>query len=121
MLSDKEIVQFLQMIKRGHNTYGELQKRFHIDDHTWVLFIEKDVIINPPQESRKRNIIDFVSVPKRYSWEYDFKDTDSFRVTIAGQNILDRAAFERRNFYLAAIAALGGVVAIIDTVLKLRE
>lgn len=119
LLTDREIVKFLQMIKQGHNTYGELQKRFHIDDHTWVLFIENDVFLNPPPENRKHNIIAFVSAPESYSWDYDFKDTDSFRVTVAGQNILDR---ESRDFWLrffTAVAAFGSIAAVIIGVMQI--
>ncbi len=119
MLTDKQTVEFLKMIKCGSNTYGELQERFPIDRRDWVLYIDNDFNINPVSDKYKIGIIEFVTVPRPYFREYQFKNGDAFKLTVAGQNILDRDKKECRNLYLSVIAAVGGLIAVIEFLAKL--
>lgn len=82
MLTDKQTVDFLKMIKRGDNTYGKLQKRFSLDRRDWVLYIDNDFKINPLAEKFKIGIIEFVAAPVRYNQDYQFKDGDAFTCII---------------------------------------
>ena len=114
MLTDKQTVEFLRMIKSGKNTYGELQKRFPMEFRDWVLFIDDTIRINPPAEALKIGIIEFVDPPKLFTWHYDFKDTDTFKLTVAGQNLLDRAD---KEFWLHIFAGAAAVAAVLTLVL----
>ena len=65
MLTNKQTVKFLKMIKCGNNTYGELQNRFHMDRRDWILYIDNDFKINSISDKYKIGIIEFVTAPDR--------------------------------------------------------
>lgn len=119
MLTDSQTVEFLKMIKSGNNTYGKLQERFPLDHRDWSLYIDNDFDVNPVNNKYKIGIIEFVAAPRPYFREYQFKNDDAFKLTVAGQNILDRDKKECRNLYLSVIAAVGGLIALIEFLAKL--
>jgi len=118
MLTDKQTVDFLKIIKSGRNTYGELKKIFPLERRDWFLYIDDGFNFNPVPDRYKIGIIEFVDVPHPFFHDYEFKDTDTFKLTVAGQNILDRDKKERTEHWLTAIAAAGGAIAIIEFILK---
>lgn len=121
MLTDKQTVEFLRMIKSGKNTYSELQKRFPMDHRDWMLYIDNTIRINPPAESLKIGIIEFVDPPKLFTWRYDFKDTDSFKVTVAGQNLLDRDNQESCQRVFVIIAGIASALSAIIGVIQILK
>lgn len=119
MFTNKQTVKFLKMIKCGNNTYGELQNRFHMDRRDWILYIDNDFKINSISDKYKIGIIEFVTAPDRYNREYQFKDSDAFKLTVAGQNILDRDDSESWQRIFVIVAAIASVVSAAIAVIQI--
>lgn len=118
MLTDSQTVEFLKMIKSGNNTYGKLQERFSLDRHDWFLYIDNDFRINALAKKYKIGIIEFVAAPKQYNRDYQFNDNDVFKLTVAGQNILDKNSLDAKMRVVAIMAAIGSVIAAIYAALS---
>ena len=110
------------MIAGGKNTYGDIKHIATLDWPDRFIYIDDylkkgTVIVGPLPE--KIGLIEFETVPEDYSKDYQFKDEDKFRLTIKGQNLFDKHIRERRMFFLTAVAAIGGAIAVIDFILRM--
>ena len=122
MLSNKQAEKIVCMIAGGKNTYGDIKHIATLDWPDRFIYIDDylkkgTVIVGPLPE--KIGLIEFETVPEDYSKDYQFKDEDKFRLTIKGQNLFDKHIQEHRMFFLTAVAAIGGAIAVIDFILRM--
>lgn len=124
MLTNQKTEKLLRLIASGKNTYADTKHVFPSDWPDRYIYIADEFkrgcffVGLPP---KKIGLIEFENVPDDYSRNYQFKDTDTFRLTVVGQNIHDRNEKEKLMLYLTGIAAAGGVVVILDTILKIYK
>lgn len=129
MLPDELKEKIVIYISAGHATYAELHTKFpYIQDADWYT-----ILWDTYQESEYSNILGVLSTPPKkdipliclqqrpqaYTTFYHFQPTDTFVLTIAGQNLAYQLRKERKKNYatiatvaLSLIAALTGILAL---------
>lgn len=113
MLTDYELEKLVLLIDSGRNTFADLRHAFPaMGNCDWCIYIRDAFKILPGLsgfDPDTPKVLRFLHVPDDYSPDYQFKDTDTFTLDIAGENILYRVkkehAMEQRLIRLDTIEA----------------
>lgn len=126
---EKEKIALL--IGSGKNTYADFSKAFpSFSNETWMSIIFDNFKNDPPNPLIKRytdsldnmnnKFIFFKEYPDDYSPAYEFKPTDSFKLSTNGKNLLHQLKKERQQLLLtiasvafSALATITGVLALL--------
>ena len=129
-LTDEELDELISCINAGRNTFDDLKHclpgitsatimRYLVDTAKNPDFIE---ITMPVLDdlSRRPRYFQLVAIPRNFIAPYDFKDSDSFKLSIAGENRMYKLRKEHKaellQFWTIALAALSLIVGIIQSI-----
>ena len=101
MLTQQELEKLVKLIGSGKNTYADLHKLFpYMSNTDWMQIIGDDFkiedddfgvfntrLIEAANYNKSQIIIFFENVPENYSRSYEFKNDDSFELSVPGANL----------------------------------
>lgn len=105
-LTDEQIEKIVLSIASGRNTFKDICEAVPGINSATVqeylqntppqdnksLLVSSDFLISKPY---KKTIIEFVEIPDGYETAYEFKETDTFKLTVDGENISYRLKKEK--------------------------
>lgn len=137
MLSDKDKESFILLVASGKNTYSYLHQKFPaLTDEDWYSIISDHFQIDVPDDfpgippwarttipqfRATTSFIRFIDCPKNYSERYQFQPSDSFTLTVAGENIFYRMRKEKTQFYLTMTAAVTGFISAVVALIEITK
>ncbi len=133
MLTQQELEKLVKLIGSGKNTYADLHKLFpYMSNTDWMQIIGDDFkiedddfgvfntrLIEAANYNKSQIIIFFENVPENYSRSYEFKNDDSFELSVPGANLFYQLDKEKRNKRLIVISTVSGIIAAIASLCAL--
>ena len=111
----------------GYITFDQIQKEFpgldNDDIYDWIgdSFKKTSLLEVYPIRSYEGVMLFWEQCPDDYVKGYQFKPTDTFVLSVPGENLLYQLKKERCHKILSITAALGGIAAMIQLVLYLWQ